>query len=134
MPRAVEAPQLLDVDVNQLSWTRPFVAILRLRRLKSGELAEARASDDSLHARLRKLEHLGYLSLRELQSPQRYDRLSPSRIQSRRANERPRRTVHQAGSALCGLASCPLAYRLAVDAELLRDGRFSEAARASRCN
>jgi hypothetical protein len=60
--RTVDATELLDVDVQQLAGVAALVAVGRLKRVKSAELAQADALEDRRDGRQRHAQALGDLA------------------------------------------------------------------------
>src|SRR4051794_10227938 len=97
---ALDAPELLDIDVDELARVATFVAVRRLGRFEPRELAQADPRQDARDRRERHAEHLGDLRAGHAQPSQRGDRLHASLAGSRRLARGRRRAIAQAGLAL----------------------------------
>ena len=76
---AVNAPELLDIDMDQLARTLAFVSLGRLQA-EPAETAHPDPGQDARDRRERHPQQLRDLRAREAQSPERGDRLDPSLI------------------------------------------------------
>jgi hypothetical protein len=106
---ALDAPELVDVDVDQLAGMAALVAVRRLRWLQPRQLAQPDPRQDARHRGERHREHLGDLRPGHAQPPQRGDRLHAVLAGSRRLARRRRRAIAQARLALGPVAAHPLA-------------------------
>jgi hypothetical protein len=77
---ALDAAELLDVDVDQLTRPAALVAVRRLGWLQAAELAEADSLQDPRDRRERHPQALGDLSAGHPQPPQRRNRLDSSLV------------------------------------------------------
>ena len=75
MADALEAAELLDVDVDQLAGMLALVAAHRLGRLQGGEAVEAEALEDAADGRRRDAEFGGDLLAGEALTAQGFDPL-----------------------------------------------------------
>jgi len=121
---ALDASELLYVDVDELARVAALVAVGRLGRLEPRELAQADPRQDARDRRERHLKQLGDLRSRHAQPPQRGDRLHAIFAGSRRLPGRRRRTITQARLALGAIAAHPLAR--GADAHFGGLGRLRE--------
>ncbi len=74
---ALDAPELLDVDVEQLTRSSSLVALRGLQAVPA-ELPKPDPGEDPRHRRERHLEALGDLRARHPQPPERGDHLDPA--------------------------------------------------------
>jgi hypothetical protein len=107
---ALDAPELLDVDVNELAWALALVALGGLQP----EPAEPAHPDPGQNARDRRAGHvqdLGDLGAAETQPPQRRDRLDPPLVGAIGDQTRRRAAIHQPQITLDAIARDPLRAR-----------------------
>ena len=96
---ALDAPEFLDVDVDQLARPLALIAHCRLEA-EPAELAHPDPGQDPRHRRERHVEGLGDLRAREAQPSQRRDRFDPLRGGAMRDPAWRRRTIKQPELAL----------------------------------
>ena len=104
-----DPPQLLDVDVDQLSGALSLVAVGRLGWLQAAALAEADPRQPPRDGRERHAEHLGDLRRRHPQAPQRLDRLQAIGRQARGHPPGRGAAIQQPGLPFGSPAGKPLA-------------------------
>src|SRR5438309_983144 len=122
MPSATcDAPELLDVDMDQLARSLALVALSGLKT-KAPELAHPDPREDPRDRRQRHPERLGDLGTREAQPPQRRDRLHPLLLRAVGDRAWRRGPVQQPELALDSITPHPLAG--AADADFGGLGRL----------
>jgi hypothetical protein len=90
----LDAPELLDVDVDQLAGAGALIAQRRLEP-QPPELAHPEPGQDPRHRRQRHPRQLGDLSASEAKPAQRGDRLDPPLIDAVGHHDGRRRAIHQ---------------------------------------
>jgi hypothetical protein len=115
MADAVDPAELLDVEVDQLAGPCPLVADDLRLGVERLEPTEAVAAQDQAHGGDRAAEPAGDGGARQALAAQRQDLGLRRLAQAGWAVVRPGRAVGQAGLALQGMASSPLAHGLGRD-------------------
>jgi hypothetical protein len=105
---ALDAPQLLDVDMDQLARPRALIALRGLEPDPT-QLAQPGPGQDQADRRKRQIEQLGNLRATEAQPPQRADRFDALATGSRRRRPRCRGTIQQPRLSLGDKPPDPLA-------------------------
>jgi hypothetical protein len=116
---ALDPPQPLDVDVDELAGARALVAD-RLLEPDPAEPAQAEAAEDARDCRERHLQRLGDLGRRETQRPQCHDHLDSLLRRPVRNLPWRRRAIDESRLALAAVAAHPLASAAHADAGGLR--------------
>src|SRR3954453_21599941 len=111
---AVDASELLDVDVEQLARPGALVALGGLQP-EASELAHPDPRQDPRHGRQRHSEQLSDLGAGEAQPPQRGDRLDAALVGAVGHDRRRRGTIQQPGRSARAVAGQPLARGVVAD-------------------
>src|SRR4051794_9206509 len=111
---ALDASELLDVDVDQLARPRLLIATRGLKP-KTPQATHPFALEDRRDRRGRSAEHLGDLRPRETQLAQRADHLNGAHRRLGRLRPARRTAIQQARSALSPPPRQPLAARSLTD-------------------
>ncbi len=115
MAHAPNAPQLLDVEMQQAAGPRPLIALHRDRGLELPQAPQALAPEQAGDRRGAELQHLGDLRPRPALPAQ---TLHPAHQQPRGGSRTPARPTRPIGQARLGLgrvAGQPLAHRPFAD-------------------
>jgi hypothetical protein len=111
---ALDAPELLDVDVDQLAGPLALVALRGLAP-QPAELAHPDPGQDARHRRERHAEQLGDLGAGEPHPPQRGDRLDAALVGAVGHHRGRRGAIQQPGRAVGARAGQPLARGAVTD-------------------
>jgi hypothetical protein len=128
MADALDAPELLDVEMDQLARVLALVADHRGLGFERREAAEPAPAQDRADGRDRHPELAGDGRPGQPLAPQLLDRRHRPGREPGRAAMRPRGAVAQAGRALGGMAVAPLAHRLGINPQGGRHRRHRPAA------
>src|SRR3954471_21777286 len=111
---ALDAPELLDVNVDQFAGPLALIALSGLET-QASELAHPDPREDPRHRRQRHLEQLGELRPGEAQPPQRGDRLNPTLVGAIGDYSGRRRAIQQSRLALSAVTGDPLRSGVVAD-------------------